>query len=149
MKKTIESFPGFSGIEIWSWKACGYDCRIMQHPSFKHFCGYVGVPKGHPAYGKGYDDIDVHVHGGLTYADYSKDAPHLKTENLYLLGFDYAHTGDLVPGLHRSEGLLRSHFPSFPTKPKGFRERHWKLLEVKREVEHLAFQLKGIELKSG
>lgn len=36
-----------------------------------HRCGYVGVPRWHPAYGLGYDHPlmrDVDVHGGLTYA---------------------------------------------------------------------------------
>lgn len=32
-----------------------------------HLCGYIGVPKGHPWYGKDHDMIEANVHGGLTY----------------------------------------------------------------------------------
>ena len=30
--------------------------------------GYVAVPKDHPFFGKGYDDVNIDVHGGLTFA---------------------------------------------------------------------------------
>ncbi len=30
-------------------------------------CGYVAVPPGHAAHGKPFGDLDVSVHGGLTY----------------------------------------------------------------------------------
>ena len=33
-----------------------------------HRCGYIAIPKGHKLYGKDYDEIDISVHGGLTYA---------------------------------------------------------------------------------
>lgn len=33
-----------------------------------YFCGYVRVPPDHPWAGKHYDDIDVAVHGGLTFS---------------------------------------------------------------------------------
>ena len=32
-------------------------------------CGYVGVGPGHPSHGVHYDNVDVSVHGGLTFAD--------------------------------------------------------------------------------
>ena len=34
-----------------------------------HRCGYTRIPPGHPWHGKDYDDIDVDVHGGLTFAE--------------------------------------------------------------------------------
>ena len=40
---------------------------IHEHEHSKHLCGYLGVPKDHPWYGKDYDEVDVEVHGGLTY----------------------------------------------------------------------------------
>jgi hypothetical protein len=52
----------------WIDKATGYDCLIVRNHSGA-WCGYVGVPEGHPCHGKGYDDVDVDVHGGLTFAD--------------------------------------------------------------------------------
>lgn len=70
----------------------GYDMVIRRGP-LGGLCGYVGLPKGHPAYGEDYDNIDVVVHGGLTYSD--EDTK----DSLYWVGFDCAHMNDLVPGL--------------------------------------------------
>ena len=42
-------------------------CRISRNLHFQTWNGYVGLPDEHPCSGKGYDDIDVNVHGGLTY----------------------------------------------------------------------------------
>lgn len=40
---------------------------IHKHPRLGHLCGYIAVPPAHPWFGKSYDDIDVDVHGGLTF----------------------------------------------------------------------------------
>lgn len=81
--------------------------------------GYVVVGKGHPLYGKTCDEIEemgVHVHGGITYADgFSKIScewlkhcnengdkmPILKNAfaekdcpNAWVIGFDTCHFGD-------------------------------------------------------
>jgi len=42
-------------------------CLILRGP-MKFLCGYVGVPPSHPMYQKEYNDIDVVVHGGLTFS---------------------------------------------------------------------------------
>ena len=43
-----------SNIILKEWKTKeGYMAAIMQHP-FGHNCGYVGVKKNHPLYGKSY-----------------------------------------------------------------------------------------------
>jgi len=42
-------------------------CLILRGP-MKALCGYVGVPPSHPVYQKEYNDIDVAVHGGLTFS---------------------------------------------------------------------------------
>ncbi|MGE5512362.1 MAG: hypothetical protein ACM31O_14035 [Bacteroidota bacterium] len=51
----------------WVDKATGLPCLIVRN-SLGALCGYVGVSKSHPAYGKDYFDVDVRVHGGLTFA---------------------------------------------------------------------------------
>lgn len=63
--------------------------------------GYVLIPEGHPAHGKHYDDIDVDVHGGLTFGRLVDDHmikqwPELKEEDKggWLVGFDTAHYDD-------------------------------------------------------
>jgi hypothetical protein len=60
-----------------------------------HRCGYIAIPKGNELYGKDYDEINIDIHGGLTYAEYSENDYPVKTdENLYWIGFDCAHCGD-------------------------------------------------------
>ena len=60
--------------------------------------GYVIIPKGHKLHGKHYDDIDVDVHGDLTFSKSAKelDWPEIP-ENLkdgWVVGFDTAHYAD-------------------------------------------------------
>lgn len=62
--------------------------------------GYVGVPEGHPWYGKDYDSIDCNVHGGLTYGDYF--CPTCEPDGLYWVGFDCAHYQDTAENCPRS-----------------------------------------------
>ena len=52
-----------------------------------HHCGYVVVPKDLD--GSHYDDHDVDVHGGLTYAGEVAEL-----NNLHCVGFDCAHWMD-------------------------------------------------------
>ena len=56
-------------------------------------CGYVRVPKGHPWHGKGYDDVEVSVHGGLTFAEPDEHCGKGE-DDAWWLGFDCAHLGD-------------------------------------------------------
>ena len=74
--------------------------------------GYVLLPINHPLYGKGYDDIDIEIHGGLTFGqsfdstrflewienrqifgDVTKEN-HIKFNNYWMIGFDTNHYGD-------------------------------------------------------
>lgn len=55
--------------------------------TYKHwYCAYTELHKFHPYYKKYYDDIDIYVHGGITYSGIH--------ENKYYVGWDYAHIGD-------------------------------------------------------
>jgi hypothetical protein len=66
-------------------------------------CGYVRVPLDHPWHGKSHNDLNVEVHGGLTFAeaDVPCDAPGADTD--WWLGFDCAHAFDAPdPELARS-----------------------------------------------
>lgn len=83
----------------------GFSCFMLRN-DMGHWCGYVGVPSSHPAYMKSYDDVDVRVHGGLTYADKCNDVichvpePGMP-DDVWWLGFDTAHSGDLSPMMTR------------------------------------------------
>lgn len=87
------------------WTQDGYLCRIRRPPKLLAWCGYVRVPKGHPAYAQDYDNIDVDVHGGLTYSanDFPIDDGELIEEGFWWIGFDCAHGGDYVPGMNGME----------------------------------------------
>lgn len=87
------------------FRHAGFPCLLHRNGHLGHWCGYVGVPPGHPAHGKGYEDIDVEVHGGLTYAHRCEPpichvAQPGEPDQLWWLGFDAAHCWDLVPGAH-------------------------------------------------
>lgn len=79
---------------------------LTQRNGHGAWCGYVGVPPGHPAHGKGWSDIDgkLSVHGGLTYGEAcSGHICHVpdpgEPEHLWWLGFDCNHGGDYAPGM--------------------------------------------------
>src|SRR4051812_17731696 len=90
----------------WADPATGLACLIVRN-AMGALCGYVGVPKGHPAYGKEYGSVDVDVHGGLTFSDKCSESSsecggicHVAPEgedDVWWLGFDCAHYMDLVP----------------------------------------------------
>ena len=104
------------------WNHANLPCIAIQmrDGDMSWFTGYVGVPKDHIAYGKNYLDIDVRVHGGLTFGDFSE----ILGEGYYWLGFDTAHAGDKTR----------------PTE-EGY---EWTGEEVMNEVEKLAEQIANL-----
>lgn len=73
-------------------------CCILRGPS-KHLNGYVAIDKNSKFCGLGYFEIDLDVHGGLTFSDaYSDKLPFPKTfKDKWIIGFDCAHYQDLIP----------------------------------------------------
>ncbi len=63
-----------------------YILNLGTHPT-----AYIEIPRESKLFGKDYDEIDLDVHGGLTYAD--SDLREVK-ENSWFIGWDYAHLGD-------------------------------------------------------
>lgn len=85
----------------------GLPCLIVRN-LIGALCGYVGVSSEHPTYGKNYGDVDVDVHGGLTFSskclpteDKAHGICHVDPENddVWWLGFDCGHAWDFVPGM--------------------------------------------------
>jgi hypothetical protein len=124
----------------------GLPC-LLKRNRLGALCGYVGVPEGHPWFGKGYDDARAagggypSVHGGLTYADFCQDGPEAQTichvpaageaDRVWWLGFDCAHHMDVSPGM-ASDGI--GHTPS------SFGETYRTVGYVKAECASLAAQ---------
>lgn len=91
------------------WEHVGLKCLVLRAQHLGHLNGYVGVPEGHPAYDRDYNEIDVEVHGGLTFGDFGDGQ--LRPKGFYWLGFDCAHLGDFVPGQEkhgRADGTYRN-----------------------------------------
>jgi hypothetical protein len=90
----------------WQDEATGLPCLIVRN-RLGALCGYVGVPRSHPAYRKDYDEVDVEVHGGLTFADKCSPGEESRAichkveagenDDVWWLGFDCSHYGDLAP----------------------------------------------------
>lgn len=101
----------------WKDELSGLTC-LAKRTRDGHWCGYVGLPPAHPWHGKNYSDLEVSVHGGLTYAEECQhdDRPmrervcHLpepgEPEHLYWLGFDCAHLDDISPSRPRESGPM-------------------------------------------
>jgi hypothetical protein len=70
---------------------------ILRHPELLHLNGYIGVPIGHPLFGKGDDEVDIDCHWSFTFT--GNGLPHMR-DNYWYFGFDCAHAGDLVPKLY-------------------------------------------------
>ena len=73
--------------ETFTYK--GFDCKIKRNQSLSFLCGYVRLPEGHKFYKQHYNDIDVDVHGSLTYSQQENDQ--------WVVGFDCGHCFDLCP----------------------------------------------------
>jgi hypothetical protein len=134
----------------WPDAATGLPCLAVRNPDHGNWCGYVGVAEGHQAFGKDYGDVDVEVHGGLTFADACQPAEteargicHIPSpgepDHVWWLGFDCAHAWDYSPrhamlALRPDGGMFaRTHM-----------ERYRALAYVKRECASLASQLKAM-----
>jgi len=130
------------------WRtAAGLPGLIVRHRRLGHLCGYAAVAPGHPAYGSSYNDVEVLVHGGLTYADRCEaDGPicHVpepgEPDDVWWLGFDCAHAGDCSPV------SLAIELPQLPT---WYQEAYRDIAYVRREVEQLAEQLVALGVDRG
>lgn len=88
----------------WEARHAGFPVLAVRN-ELGNWCGYVGVPPGHPWRGGNNDDLDnVRVHGGITYASPCQGAIcHVpapgEPDDVLWIGFDCAHAYDLVPGM--------------------------------------------------
>lgn len=60
----------------WQDEATGLVCLIDRKEHLGIFCGYVGVPSGHPLHGKDVDQLpDLDTHGGINFAGSCHEGP--------------------------------------------------------------------------
>lgn len=112
----------------------GFPCLLLRNPDLGQWCGYVAVPPGHPHHGKDYDQVEVEVHGGLTYSGSCSEHIYHKPkagepDDVWWLGFDCGHFMDLTP--YRPDADL------------PVREIYRNVAYVRAQCERLAEQLAG------
>ena len=102
---------------VWVDEATNLDCMAKRN-HMGAWCGYVGVPEGHPAFQQPYDDVHVDTHGGLTYANHCSgsichDALPGRPHEVWWLGFDCNHGGDFAPYSNKYVGdpVLGKYYP--------------------------------------
>lgn len=126
-------------------------CLMVRGP-MGSWCGYVGVPPGHPAHGQGYSDdatAGLEVHGGLTYAapcqtDSARGHCALichvpepgESDDVWWLGFDCGHSFDVSPAMMAMLRGIRGTGGGLMPE-----DRYRDLAYVRAEVEGLARQL--------
>jgi hypothetical protein len=127
---------------VWIDLATDLDCMIHRN-RVGALCGYVGVPPDHPAYGCDYDNVEVDVHGGLTFASKCHETAteedgicHVpepgRPHDVWWLGFDCAHGCDYMPEMV-AHNPWHHHWPDETYKDVSY---------VTTEVASLARQLK-------
>lgn len=77
----------------------GYKARVISYGT--HPCCYIKLEQGHRFYETPWHDVNVGVHGGITFAErvgknYGWDDGRL--EDGFWIGWDYAHLGDCMDG---------------------------------------------------
>lgn len=140
MSKTIDKSAWGEGPwqtepdrEEWTDEATGYPCVAVRHPSMGHWCGYVGVPDGHPLHGKGYDEAHGDEIEEWTFGGKEPGGGERDDRASQWFGFDFAHCYDLVPGMAAFRGE-KEHDPN---------ERYRDLDDVKRATVKSAASLAG------
>jgi len=133
----------------WQDPATGLPCLIVRGP-MGAWCGYVGVPRGHPYYKVSYHDLpdDIEVHGGITFSNHCDPRPqavehgicHIpgegESDDVWWLGFDCAHAFDYMPGMDPVVRRVQDKFPELHALDT-YRDIAW----VSAEVERLAAEL--------
>jgi hypothetical protein len=135
------------------WEHAGLPCLAVRN-HFGTWCGYAAVPPGHPLHGQTYHDVDVYVHGGVTYTN--RCAGHIchvpkpgEPDDVWWFGFDTGHSGDYSPSMEsyqRRFGMVGSPYDhdAAVAAHDWHRPVYRTLTYVFVEVLHLAEQLAGL-----
>lgn len=114
----------------------GYKC-VVTFGTMGHRCGYVGIPKEHPLYGKNYTS-----YLGITYAGGGDKSDYPIESDLWWFGFDCIHAGD-----KKDLQLVYEKFPKERERVKYLMEIESKYPikdEVVRTEEYVADECKKL-----
>lgn len=142
-----EEYSGIWSMEPdkaqWIDQKTNLDCLAVRGP-LGAWCGYVGLPPGHPGYGKDYQEVealyDIDIHGGLTFSDacQKRDDPSVgichvpqegRDKDIWWIGFDCAHAWDLVPVMQK--------YGTYGTGDVVYRDLRWVIRETARLAEQV------------
>ena len=128
MKKMI--YQPTAKIEVLATGYCFgllyYIFNLGTHPT-----AYIKIPKNHKYYEKEYDDIDICVHGGITY---SRDYLYLNEKDKiegWFIGWDYAHCYDFMGYYNPKDNGL-------------YNLKKWTTEEIYKEVREACYQIQKI-----
>lgn len=109
-----------------------YILSLGTHPT-----AYIKIPEDHKYYKKDYEDIDVNidlgVHGGLTYSKSFLYIDKNKKIDGWFIGWDYAHYGDYT-------GFEEMYPQEYRTG--GYK---WTTEEIFKEVKEACYQLAKVK----
>lgn len=131
------------------WAHAGYACLILRHPHHGYLCGYVGVDRAHPAYGKHplQEEVKASAHQGLNYGALCDGLichvpePGMP-DDVWWLGFDCGHSWDLAPAREARERARGWAPVDSPLQPQ-----YRTLAYVQGQCERLAEQLRALITK--
>jgi len=86
---------------VSDFKYRGMRCVVLAL-DMGHRCGYVHIPTRHKLYRKNYDDVNIQVHGGLTFSDFLQPGR-------WFIGFDCAHCDDKRDPSIMDESALKAY----------------------------------------
>lgn len=103
-----------------------YILNLGTHPT-----AYIRIPKDHKFFGKEIEQIDINVHGGITYSEEGLCIENGKEAEGWFIGRDYGHYGDYLGFEERYPRVYRSGGKKWTTK------------EIYKEVRAVCYQIQN------
>lgn len=77
----------------------GYEYIVKRMDNLGHLSGYVRLTESDELFGTDLvdDDINLRVHGGITYTSFGNPMNYSSNSKYFYIGFDTAHGGDVSP----------------------------------------------------
>jgi hypothetical protein len=128
----------------WRDERTGLPCIVRRQPRLGFLCGYVGVPEGHPLYGRECYLPEVVHDYEINYANACQDGPEAESichipepgepDHIWWFGFDCAQGMGHAPGLAARDLAT---FPEWGGEMKDALANGW---EVYRTLGHVEEQ---------
>lgn len=104
-----------------------YILSLGTHPT-----AYVKIPADHKYYKKGYEEIDIAVHGGITYINNELYISEKEKLEGWFIGWDYAHCDDYMGFYEKLSD----------TSSLKHDNKKWTTKEILRDVRNVCYQLR-------